>query len=83
MISFPINISVLRDSIAIICDERIPNEWYSNKFCETCTPQDLLPIPQRLKHILDIKRGLREEREIEINGKKLNMVTIKIESKIL
>ena len=83
VISFPVKISKLGEGIAIIADERIPDEWYSKRFCETCTPGDLLPIPQRLKHFLDIERGIREEREIEIEGRKMKMVSIKVEPKIV
>jgi hypothetical protein len=83
MVSFPLKISKLSDGIAIISDERIPDEWYSKRFCETCTPSDFLPVPQKLKHFLDIERGIREEREIEIGGKKMKMVSIKVEPKIV
>lgn len=83
VISFPLKISKLADRIAIIADERIPNEWYSKRLCETCTPSDLLPVTQRLKHFLDIERGIREEREVEIDGKKMKLVSIKVEPKIV
>jgi hypothetical protein len=83
IVSFPIKISKISEGIAIIADERIPDEWYSKRFCETCTPGDLLPIPQRLKHYLDIERGIRKETIIEINGKPMKMVSIKVESKIV
>ena len=83
IVSFPIKISKLSDGIAIIADERIPDEWYSKRFCETCTPSDLLPIPQRLKHFLDIERGIREEKIIEIGGQKIKAVSIKVEPRIV
>ena len=78
VVEWPIKISALSPSHAIICDHRIPDEWYSKKFCETCTPIDLLPVPQRLRHFLDIERGKREEKMIEINGKPVMMVSVKI-----
>ena len=81
VVSFPLKISKLSEGIAIIADERIPDEWYSKRFCETCTPSDLLPVPQKLKHFLDIERGIRVEKEIEIDGKKMKMVSINVESK--
>ena len=83
VVSFPLKISKLSEGIAIIADERIPDEWYSKRFCETCTPSDLLPVPQKLKHFLDIERGVREEKEIEIDGRKMKMVSINVESKIV
>ena len=36
---------------------------------------DLIPLPQRIKQLLDIDRGLREEREVEMNGIKFMMTT--------
>ena len=60
---------------AVILDSRIPNDWYSDTFCSTCTPMDLIPLPQRIKQLLDIDRGLREEREVEMNGIKFMMTT--------
>jgi hypothetical protein len=81
IVSFPLKISILSSGAAIIADERIPDAWYSKRFCETCTPSDLLPIPQKLKHFLDIERGIREEKEIEIDGKKMKIVSINVESK--
>ena len=83
IVSFPLKISKISDGIAIIADERIPDEWYSKRFCETCTPSDLLPVPQKLKHFLDIERGVREEREIEIDGRKMKVVSIKVEPRIV
>jgi hypothetical protein len=83
VVSFPLKISSLSSGIAIIADERIPDEWYSKRFCETCTPSDLLPVPQKLKHFLDIERGIRKGTEIEIEGRKMKMVSINVESKIV
>jgi hypothetical protein len=83
VVSFPLKISKLSEGIAIIADGRIPDEWYSKRFCETCTPSDLLPVTQKLKHFLDIERGIRKETEIEIEGRKMKMVSINVESKIV
>jgi hypothetical protein len=82
VIEFPVTIGVIKGNTAVMLDNRIPDEWYSDKFCTTCTPMDLLPLPQRIKQLLDIDRGVREEREIEINGKKLIMTSVKVNSQI-
>ena len=82
VIEFPITIGIIGGNVAVILDSRIPNEWYSQKFCTTCTPMDLLPLPQRIKQLLDIDRGIREEREVEINGEKLIMTSVKVNSQI-
>lgn len=83
IISFPITILPLSDSHAVIVDSRIPNEFYSNRFCETCTPRELLPMPQRIKQLLQIQKGIREEREIDFDGKKSILVKINVSSPVI
>lgn len=64
VVSFPITITPLGDfHAAIIADERIPNEWYSTHFCSSCTPREYTSPVERLRQILDIKRGKRVEQE--------------------
>jgi len=55
ILKFPIQISLISKHHAVIADGRIPNEWYSARFCETCTPKDLLPLPQQLTTINNIR----------------------------
>jgi len=62
-IDWPIEIKILRGRIAVIHDSRIPDSWYSTRFCEVCTPKDMLPLPQLLAHERQIARGERIERE--------------------
>jgi hypothetical protein len=80
---WPLKILPLDSSHAVICDERIPHEWYDEKFCSTCTPRNLLPLPQRLRQLRDIQSGRKTEKVIEIEGKKHIMTTIHVESKIV
>lgn len=61
IISWPVKCVELNERNAVINDGRIPDEWYANHFCETCTPSSLLPLPQRLQQLRDIQRGNREE----------------------
>ena len=35
------------DKIWMIVDKRIPQDWYSDRFCEVCTPYRMLPYEQR------------------------------------
>lgn len=67
----PFKIAVIGTHTAIIHDERIPDEWYSDKYCETCCPVDLLPSIQRMRHLRHIEGGYRIENEYGIiyNGK--------------
>lgn len=81
IVEFPIKISKISSGTGVIIDGRIPDDWYSKGFCETCTPRDLLPLPQRIKHLLDIQRGRRVETEVELDGKKMTMVSINVEPK--
>jgi hypothetical protein len=82
LIDFPILIHKLRDGFGVIADPRIPDDWYSTRFCESCTPRDLLPYPQKLRIELQILRGDRKERVIEIDGKKIIATTINIKPQI-
>ncbi len=56
---WPIKILPLSERVAIIFDERIPAEWYNNRYCETCCPESLLPHPQVMAHRLQEVRGER------------------------
>lgn len=60
-VEFPIRIKSLSDRIAIVHDERIPDDWYDYGFCEVCCPKDLLPVTQLVRHERQIARGERME----------------------
>ena len=74
VVSYPIQISILRDQFAVIVDPRIPDEYYRNKFCTSCTPEDLLPVPQRIHQILEVQRGNRKEIPFEMGSLKGKMI---------
>jgi len=57
IIDFPLNVIILGGRTAIMADERIPLDWYSDRFCSVCTPVDYLPTPQKLERLIDIKTG--------------------------
>src|SRR5690348_4293302 len=57
-VEFPVKIKVLEGNIAIIADEKIPNEKYKDKFCSICCPKHLFPTPQRLSYELNVRRGI-------------------------
>jgi len=62
-LSWPIDIIVLREHIAVIHDKRISDRWYQTEFCEICCPTDLLPLPQILKNMREEEReGPRDEK---------------------
>jgi hypothetical protein len=58
-VSFPFEIKALSDRVAVIHDARIPDQWYSRRFCEVCCPDSLLPLPQRLTHERQEMQGVR------------------------
>jgi hypothetical protein len=58
-IVFPVQIRALSDGVAVIHDSRIPDEWYSSRFCEMCCPDSLLPLPQLLAHARQEACGYR------------------------
>ena len=64
VVSWPIKIIPISKTEAIVCDERIPDEWYKTEYCTICCPDDLLPPQQKAKHLRQEMRGER----IEKNG---------------
>ena len=56
-LTWPIKIAVLSERIACINDPRIPDSEYRDEFCEVCCPQELLPMPQRLRKARRIASG--------------------------
>ncbi len=81
IVEFPIKVLPLSEGHALIADERIPDEWYSDRFCETCTPHDLLPPQQKLKYMLDKMRGDIEESSFEFNGQQIKLISVNVKSK--
>jgi hypothetical protein len=80
VLEWPIMIHELEPGSGVIADPRIPDEWFDTKFCNSCTPRHLLPYPQKLKIEMEILRGKRTEKEVEIDGKKHIMTSIRVES---
>ena len=62
-LGFPFKIKLLSDKHAVLHDERIPDNWYSSSYCESCCPKELLPVNQLDTHERQIARGQRIERE--------------------
>jgi len=65
--TLPVRLYILSDpyksGVAIIFDPKIPTSWYSAQFCETCTPVEYLPFPQRVSHALKLESGTITERK--------------------
>lgn len=41
-LSWPIKVRKLDVRRALVVDERIPDHWYTNRYCEVCSPERLL-----------------------------------------
>ncbi len=78
MVQWPIEVLPLSNGHCLIADHRIPDEWYNDKLCSSCTPPDLLPPQQKLERILDLKSGRRKETKVEINGQSMVVVSYNI-----
>jgi len=63
IINWPIRILPISERHAVIIDERIPEKWYSKKYCEVCCPFDLLPHNQKMSYVR--KLLTKEIEEIE------------------
>lgn len=48
-LSWPIKILPISEQITIIHDKRIGDQWYMDRFCEVCCPEELLPLLQQAK----------------------------------
>ena len=60
-IEYPVRLGVYgRGTLAVVCDPRIPDEWYADHICETCCPHEMLPLNQRLRIAREIEDGRRE-----------------------
>ena len=81
VISWPIKISPIDEHRAVIFDERIPDEWYSRRWCETCCPEELLPIPQQHIHRLQELRGDRTVSTVTLGNEKMQIVSLNIKAK--
>lgn len=60
-IKAPWKIRPIGSGCAVIVDSRIPDVCFTNRFCESCTPKELLPYPQRLRIERAIDNGSRVE----------------------
>lgn len=60
-IELPIQIAIVHKNVAIVHDERIPHEWYSEYWCELCCPDQFLPVTQKLRHDREIRSGFRTD----------------------
>jgi hypothetical protein len=58
-LTWPVKISKISDRLAILHDERIPDEFYDKEYCEVCCKKDLLPVTQQSRIMRQIKRGQR------------------------
>lgn len=59
-VPWPIKVRPISESFAVVHDERIPDDWYRNRWCETCCPESLLPVTQQLQHERHEACGARE-----------------------
>lgn len=77
ILTFPVNIISLRtydnSGIAILKDDRIPENYYSSRYCEACCPMDLLPKIQKEQLENDIKNGIRNKNGSFILNNKKNI----------
>lgn len=61
-LKWPIECEALADGrCAAVMDGRIGERWYSDRYCEICCPEELLPITQLQRHKRECARGARVE----------------------
>lgn len=76
VVRWPIKIQKLSDRHAIVKDDRIPSNYYSDNYCQVCTPLSLWPEKQLLARQAKIDSG---ELKIKVcdNGMIIETVTVK------
>ena len=75
-LKWPIEIHPLSERHAVIHDPRIPADYYSAKFCEACSPYDLLPLPQKLALARRVLTGQDKYSKCEEEGLIKGMVFV-------
>lgn len=48
-LELPLKLVPISAHLAIVHDERIPHEFYDERWCEVCCPEELLPSPQQAR----------------------------------
>lgn len=64
-LQWPVLILPISERQAVIVDERIPEDWFSNDYCEVCCPFNLLPHNQQMRYVRKLVRKDIEEFESE------------------
>jgi len=59
-LTWPIKIKRLASNVGLIVDERIPDHWYQDRYCEVCTPEAFLNHFQLMRRERAVARGDRE-----------------------
>ncbi len=79
-ITWPIKVMRLSERVAIVHDERIPEEWYNQRYCETCCPEDFLPCSQVMARRRQEARGertiIKGDGEVRFGVKSFDVVRI-------
>lgn len=57
ILTMPVKVYMLGKTHGVILDERVPKEYYADKFCTVCCPWDLLPIDQKIEDWAEQLRG--------------------------
>lgn len=63
-LTWPIKVHPISKRHAILHDERIPHEWYDDRFCSICCPESLLPLPQRAAKFRDREYGVEVVKDV-------------------
>lgn len=64
-IEWPVKILPISERQAVVVDERIPEAWFNDHYCETCCSFDLLPHNQQMQYVRKLLRKDIEEFESE------------------
>lgn len=64
-VSWPLKLLRLDEKHALVYDPRVPDSFYRTAFCDCCTPERLMPLPQRIAKRMAMARGQIKVRRVK------------------
>lgn len=74
IIEYPVRIKVLDKSCAILCDKRIPDNYYRKDICSICAPYKFWTKEQKAKRKEEINSGKLEVRSFKASPEPLGYI---------
>ena len=77
-VSWPLKLLRLDAKHALVYDPRVPDSFYRTAFCDCCTPERLMPLPQRIAKRMAMARGQIKVRRVKSDDGTIHKMTTHI-----